>query len=210
MENKATFDWLRFIKVQQNLPNVGKDGKGNYSAYMKLEDLNPAMLKVLNDNNFVWMTQPCSNNGVRSLEYRIVDATNGAMVGGVMELVMDKDTPQAQGSAITYARRYALTAMTGLVADMDDDGQKATDVAPEPPKVNRTGDKSLNVSESPQRKRIRELCADLDISLSPDDKEEWYGICQSVIAKDEPRTAGEAELVISVLETMQQNRQAGL
>lgn len=210
MESKATFDWLRFIKVQQNLPNVGKDGKGNYGAYMKLEDLNPAMLKVLNDNNFVWMTQPCSNNGVRSLEYRIVDATNGAMVGGVMELVMDKDTPQAQGSAITYARRYALTAMTGLVADMDDDGQKATDVAPEPPKVNRTGDKSLNVSESPQRKRIRELCADLDISLSPDDKEEWYGICQSVIAKDEPRTAGEAELVISVLETMQQNRQAGL
>lgn len=88
-----------------------------------------------------------------------------------------------------------------------DEIKKAEQPAYQP---NRTGDKTLNVSESPQRKRIRELCADLDISLSPDDKEEWYGICQSVIAKDEPRTAGEAELVISVLETMQQNRQAGL
>lgn len=88
-----------------------------------------------------------------------------------------------------------------------DEIKKAEQPAYQP---NRTGDKSLNVSESPQRKRIRELCVDLDISLSPDDKEEWYGICQSVIAKDEPRTAGEAELVISVLETMQQNRQAGL
>lgn len=88
-----------------------------------------------------------------------------------------------------------------------DEIKKAEQPAYQP---NRTGDKSLNVSESPQRKHIRELCADLDISLSPDNKEEWYGICQSVVGKDEPRTAGEAELVISVLETMQQNRQVGL
>lgn len=200
------FDWKRFLKVQQSLPNVGKDGKGNYGSYMKLEDLNPALLHVLNENGFVWTTYPTSLNGVRSLAYKLTDVESGASISGEMELVMDKDTPQAQGSAITYARRYALTAVTGLVADMDDDGQKATDVAPEPYKTNRTGDKNLNVSESPQRKQIRELCAELDISLSPDDKEEFHSICQETIGANEPRTRGEAEIIISVLETMKQDR----
>jgi len=61
------------------------------------------------------------------LQYTLVDTVSGASIGGVMDLVMAQDTPQAQGSAITYARRYTLTAVTGLVADMDDDGQQAND-----------------------------------------------------------------------------------
>ena len=36
-----------------------------------------------------------------------------------------KEDAQAQGSAITYARRYALMSMLGLVADTDDDGEAA-------------------------------------------------------------------------------------
>lgn len=35
------------------------------------------------------------------------------------------DTPQAMGSALTYARRYALTAMVGI-AQVDDDGNLAS------------------------------------------------------------------------------------
>lgn len=35
-------------------------------------------------------------------------------------------TPQEQGSAITYARRYAFMAVLGLVADEDDDGNAAS------------------------------------------------------------------------------------
>ena len=34
--------------------------------------------------------------------------------------------PQAHGSAITYARRYALCSALGIVADEDDDGNAAT------------------------------------------------------------------------------------
>jgi len=39
---------------------------------------------------------------------------------------MVKEDPQAQGSAVTYARRYAYMSVLGLVADEDDDGQRAT------------------------------------------------------------------------------------
>jgi len=41
-------------------------------------------------------------------------------------------TPQVIGSAITYARRYALCAMLSLVAEDDDDGNTASNDAPGP------------------------------------------------------------------------------
>ena len=37
-------------------------------------------------------------------------------------LIPDKETPQAGGSAITYARRYSISAWLGIASDEDDDG----------------------------------------------------------------------------------------
>jgi len=43
-----------------------------------------------------------------------------------------KDDPQAVGSALTYARRYALSACLGISADEDDDAEVATRVKTPP------------------------------------------------------------------------------
>ncbi len=54
------------------------------------------------------------------------------------------DTPQAWGSAITYARRYSLCSLLGVAAEEDDDGTGDTTRTPrnatkgEPPKANGT------------------------------------------------------------------------
>lgn len=42
------------------------------------------------------------------------------------------NTPQAIGSALTYARRYTLAALVGVVADDDDDGNAASQGKPAP------------------------------------------------------------------------------
>ncbi|MFQ8890671.1 MAG: ERF family protein, partial [Bilophila wadsworthia] len=49
-----------------------------------------------------------------------------------------KNTVQSMGSAITYARRYSLSALVGVVADDDDDGEGAwrRDADREPPRRN--------------------------------------------------------------------------
>ena len=49
-----------------------------------------------------------------------------------------KNTVQSMGSAITYARRYSLSALVGVVADDDDDGEGAwrRDDDLEPPRRN--------------------------------------------------------------------------
>ena len=51
---------------------------------------------------------------------------SGQFMSHAMKLHLVKDDPQAQGSAITYARRYAYMAVLGLVADDDDDGNAAS------------------------------------------------------------------------------------
>jgi hypothetical protein len=43
-----------------------------------------------------------------------------------LTLKADKVTPQGAGSALTYARRYAVSAILGLSSDDDDDGNNAS------------------------------------------------------------------------------------
>ena len=50
-----------------------------------------------------------------------------------MDLVSAKADPQGQGSAITYARRYAYCSVLGLITEADDDGNAAS----APPKARR-------------------------------------------------------------------------
>jgi len=51
--------------------------------------------------------------------------TSGEWISGSYPLKPVKDDPQGMGSAMTYARRYALMAMVGLAAE-DDDGNAAS------------------------------------------------------------------------------------
>ena len=44
-----------------------------------------------------------------------------------MSIPVSKQDPQGFGSAITYAKRFALSAALGVVADEDDDGNKASE-----------------------------------------------------------------------------------
>jgi len=51
---------------------------------------------------------------------------SGQYLAHSMPLNAVKSDPQAQGSAITYARRYSLMSILGLVGDEDDDANAAT------------------------------------------------------------------------------------
>lgn len=51
--------------------------------------------------------------------------TSGQWISGTAVLQLAEQTPQAYGSALTYARRYGLAAIVGLCVDQDDDGAAA-------------------------------------------------------------------------------------
>lgn len=48
------------------------------------------------------------------------------MLVGPLTLTPTKRDPQGHGSAITYAKRYQLSAAFGISSDIDDDGNSAT------------------------------------------------------------------------------------
>jgi hypothetical protein len=51
---------------------------------------------------------------------------SGEYMTSSLTLKPGKTSPQEMGSAITYARRYTLAALVGIVVDDDDDGHKAS------------------------------------------------------------------------------------
>jgi hypothetical protein len=60
--------------------------------------------------------------------------SSGEWVKSITPILTKDDSPQAQGSGITYARRYALAAIVGL-AQIDDDAEAAQGRKPAPPQV---------------------------------------------------------------------------
>ncbi|GEB80381.1 hypothetical protein DDE01_17960 [Desulfovibrio desulfuricans] len=48
------------------------------------------------------------------------------MESSLLVMPLPKSDPQGYGSAMTYARRYALSAMLGMVTEDDDDGEAAS------------------------------------------------------------------------------------
>lgn len=72
---------------------------------------------------------------------------SGEWVSSVYPINPAKNDPQGVGSAITYARRYSLSALVGVVADEDDDGNAASKPAVTPPK--KADSKGNEVAKQP-------------------------------------------------------------
>jgi hypothetical protein len=91
-------------------------------------------------------------------------------------------TPQGFGSALTYARRYALTAALGIASEEDDDAQLASRVG---------GAKGRKASEA-QMKRLHALAKDK--GKSHQDLRDWAGVHLGIESLTELTTSGAREL----------------
>lgn len=69
-------------------------------------------------------TAPMESGPAVSLTTRLMHES-GQWLEDTMVIPLSKATAQDYGSALTYARRYAISAIIGIVADEDDDGNQA-------------------------------------------------------------------------------------
>ena len=121
---------------QKALPKIGKGSvadAGTYKfKYADLADVSAAVLPLLGEHGLSFSARPTLDEGGRFvLAYELLHASDERRTGSYP--LPASGSPQQIGSAITYARRYALCAVTGVAADEDDDGQaaKETKVQPE-------------------------------------------------------------------------------
>lgn len=95
---------------------------GKVDKYADLEAVNGAVLTALNSLDTIWSCTPTMKDGEFVLSYDLRHVPSDTAKAG--DYPIGKAAPQAMGSGITYARRYALLAITGVAAkDDDDDGQ---------------------------------------------------------------------------------------
>jgi len=130
---------------------------------VKKDTLNPFYKKKYASLDTIWdaIRKPLSENGlsvtqtmgiqgeVSTLETTLYH-TSGEWISGSMLVKPVKDDPQSLGSAISYARRYSISALLGIVADEDNDAEIATGKEPavKTPAVEDT------TSTDAQRKKI--------------------------------------------------------
>lgn len=86
-----------------------------------IDHVRPALTK-----NGLWFTQTLEGN--EAGKYKLVTQLlheSGQTIRSETPLLVEESGNQAFGSALTYMRRYALTAMLGIAADEDDDANSA-------------------------------------------------------------------------------------
>ena len=148
-------------KAQGQIKGAVKDSANPFfkSKYADLASVVEAIRSAFAANglSYVQSVEPSDKDEVR-VETTILHSSGEWIGCGVLALPVSKVDAQGYGSALTYARRYSLSAATG-VAPEDDDGNAATVAKPKPAMADL--DKALLViNASPTLKDLQAVFTD--------------------------------------------------
>lgn len=134
MKYSTPFDKLAtaLAKAQRAFHGIGKDATNPHfkSKYASLDAIMGAVREPLAVNGLSLVqgvTSPETNEGAVvgiAVETLLVHES-GEWMSNTVTLPVDKSTAQGVGSAITYGRRYGVSALLALTTEEDDDGNAA-------------------------------------------------------------------------------------
>jgi hypothetical protein len=124
------------VKAQTVIKPAIKDSNNPFfkSKYADLGSVFDACKDALNNNGITVMQPTSMKDGIVSVETVLLHES-GEWISSLYPVKPAKENdPQSLGSAITYARRYSLASIVGVVADEDDDGNAGSGRHVEAPK----------------------------------------------------------------------------
>lgn len=126
-----------FAKTQQEMKQPLKDANNPFfkSKYVPLENVVEAITESASKNGLSFTQFPSSDEDGNVTVGTLVMHSSGEWIEyDPIKMKPVKNDPQSIGSAITYAKRYALSAIFGITSDPDDDGNEATQTKKQQPK----------------------------------------------------------------------------
>ena len=113
-------------KAQGEMHTARKESANPFfhSRYADLAQVVEAIRKPLSDNGLA-ISQLVQPDAEAAVIETILMHQSGEWLSSIIRLKPVKTDPQGVGSAITYARRYALGAIVGLATEEDDDAESA-------------------------------------------------------------------------------------
>lgn len=122
-------------QAQYDFSAAKKDSANPFfkSKYADLASVQAAAKESLHTNSLVYTQLPYNFQDMVGVK-TILLHKSGQWIKSELLLPLDKKTPQAAGSVITYARRYSLAAILGIPQE-DDDAESGMNRSSSKPKV---------------------------------------------------------------------------
>ena len=226
MSNEINELATALAKAQGEFSAVPKSSVNPFfkSKYAPLPEVMAAAVPILSKNGLSISQFIGVDQDGRDLLTTYLMHTSGQYIVQDMRLHLGKDdTSQALGSSVTYARRYQILAVCGMVQDEDDDGNASTQasmqsaVRPMPKATAPTlGESVAKAAGKPPvkpqgnlatEKMTRMIWAISHKSLNWDDLQQYEAI-ESIINRKveslESLTFDEAKAVIEHLQSLQE------
>lgn len=117
------------IKFNSEVGKIEKDGENKYlgNKYATLDSIVETVRPVLSANKLAVMQDVISGEGVMTVKTLLLHESGEWMESEGTTLRLQKVDPQSIGAAITYARRYDLSAFLSLNTGEDNDGNNLGD-----------------------------------------------------------------------------------
>lgn len=114
------------LRAQKKIEHAEKSSVNPHfrSKYAGLPEVIDACKKQLNDEGIIVIQPVVSTTEGDFVETTLIHSDTGEFITAPLKMVLDKESMQAMGSAITYSRRYAIQSMVFLASE-DDDAEKA-------------------------------------------------------------------------------------
>lgn len=133
-----------FLKAQKAITFAVKDAQNPHlkSKYADLPSVIDAVKVALNDAGISFIQTPTASDDGRLHLATTLMHDSGEWFSDTAAIPVPKQDPQGYGAALSYLRRYALSAITGLYQD-DDDGERAKGIA-----SNQVADWIININDA--------------------------------------------------------------
>lgn len=134
----------KLLTAQKAFPLIKKEDSNPFfkSKYAGLPSVLEVVLPILQKQGLLLIQHPTSYGEKIGVKTVILDEESGESIESEFTMTLAKNDPQGAGSAITYARRYALVSILGLNVDEDDDANVASNKTnvkvAQTPKINNT------------------------------------------------------------------------
>lgn len=158
------------VKAQSEFEAAKKDSTNPHfkTRYADLSSVMAACQTALNANGIAVMQFPATVEKGVQVVTRLVHTSGQFMESPPLVMPVAQATPQAYGSALTYARRYSLAAFVGVSVE-DDDGNAGSARAPQSSTPQTGGAMVAKLNESiAQQEKMEQLRAEFAAATTLD------------------------------------------
>lgn len=161
------------------------------SKYADLGAVWEACREPLANNGLSVVQMPVDSEAGRVALMTLLMHTSGQYISSTVSTRLQKDDAQGVGSALTYLRRYSLASVVGIVADEDDDGNAASQKAPQTQVTKPQAPKPFNADAARARIAAHAAATDDDVAKADTltDRASLLALYQAIDARTEQAAA---------------------